>query len=87
MVGAAGRLLSLLAQEVETGEHPPARLVGVDLQGIVGQGARREEAEDGAGREPLLRYEAVEQLLRVGEELAGLLALLGVVEDLWVARL
>jgi hypothetical protein len=87
-VWTARRLLFLLAQEIEPGEHLFARFVGVDLYRVIFQGVRGEEAaEGGAGREPLLGYDAVEQTLHVGEELSGLRAFLGVVEDPWMAAL
>src|SRR5215212_10747213 len=87
VVGTARRFLLLLAHKVEAGEHLLARLVRIDLYGVVFQGVRGEEAEEGARRQPLLGHDTIQKLLRVGEELAGFLALLGVVEYLRVATL
>ena len=57
-----------------------AGVVGVELD-VVADGVGGEEAVDAAGGEEVFRDDGVEEGVGFGEELAGLRALLGVVED------
>ena len=70
----------LLAEEVESLEDLRAGVVGVELD-VVADGVGGEEAVDAACGDQLLRDDAVEESVGVGEELAGLFAVLLVVED------
>lgn len=58
--------------------------LGVCDPDVVALGTRREDAYGGLQREQSLVADTCQQRLRVGEYLAGLLPLFGVVEDLGV---
>src|SRR6185295_9841522 len=73
-------LHGLLAQEVEPAEHLRARRVRVELHVVTGA-VRGEEAIDAAGGEQPPGDDLVEELVRLGEGLARLLAVFVVLKD------
>ncbi len=70
----------LLPQEVEPLADLLAPVVGVELD-VVAHAVRRKEAVDATRREQLLLDDGVEERVPLGEDLAGLLAVLLVLED------
>src|SRR6185312_2907157 len=82
-VGQAARRLTvllgrLLPQEVEAGHPLAVRTVKLD---VVAHGVGAEEPVDAAGADQPLFDHAIEQRVPLGEDLAGLLAVLLVLED------
>ena len=77
-------LLNLLAQEMKSGERLGSRFVRVELH-VLTDAIGGEQSIDTAWLKQLLADNFVEQLLRVGEEFAGFLAMFLVVQDCRIA--
>ena len=76
-----GRFLRLLPETVEHGQQSPAVPVRIHLDIVIADGVGREQAEHGAGAEPLLPDDVIKHRAGVGMEFARLLTHGCIVED------
>ena len=81
LVGDAFTLGILLTQVAPGHGHLGARVISVDLDVVVIDGVGRQEHHDPVGSEPAVVDDLLQHGLAVGEDLAGLFAHHGVIED------
>ena len=81
VVRLACGLALLLAQEVQSRQHARARFVRVDLDVVVIDAVRREQPDHAARGQPALADDLLQHAPRIRVQVAGLLADLGVGEN------